>query len=65
LGSLDSLSGAGLRARARFVLRLVAGDGVLRHAEHLAVQQAVAGEVEGVDLDRGALAGMDEADVAV
>ena len=46
-------------------LRLVARDGVLRDAQHLAVQQAVAGEVEGVDLDLGLLAGVDEADVAV
>ena len=38
----------------------VAGD-----AEHLTMQKPVAGEVEGVDLDRRFLAGMDEADVLV
>ena len=40
-------------------------DGVLRDAQHLALQQAVAGEVEGIDLDLGLLPGVDEADVAV
>ena len=43
----------------------VADDGVLRDAEHLAVQEAVAGEIEGVDLDLGFLPGVDKADVAV
>ena len=40
-------------------------DGVLRDAQHLAVENAVPGEIEGVDLDLGVLAGTDEADVAV
>ena len=37
----------------------------MRHGEHLALQQAVAREVEGIDLDRGLLPRLDEADVAV
>src|SRR5262249_51445728 len=43
----------------------VADDGVLRDAEHPAVQEAVAGEIESVDLDLGVLSGLDKADVAV
>ena len=45
--------------------RLVAHDRVLRHADHLAVQQPVAGEVEGIDLDLGVVAVVHEADVLV
>src|SRR5262249_12233781 len=50
---------------AAAALRLVADDGVLGHALHRAVQQAVAGEVEGIDLDFHTLARRDEADVTV
>jgi hypothetical protein len=35
-----------------FLLRFVASDRVMRDGEDLAVQQAVASEVEGIDLDR-------------
>jgi hypothetical protein len=45
--------------------RFVPRDRVLRDAEHLAAQQAVAGEVEGIDLDLGILARAHEADIAV
>src|SRR5216683_6971260 len=43
----------------------VTDDGVLRDAEHLALQEAVAGEIESIDLDLGFLSGTDKADVAV
>ena len=43
----------------------LADDGVLGDAEHSAVQEAVTGEIEGVDLDLGFMAGLDKADVAV
>ena len=43
----------------------VADDGVLRDGEHLAAQEAVADEIEGVDLDLGLLPGTDKTDVAV
>jgi hypothetical protein len=45
-------------------LRAVTDDGVLRYAEDLAVQEAIAGEIEGIDLDLGFLPGVDEPDVA-
>src|SRR6516162_2405606 len=46
---------------AAFVLR----DRVRRDAQHFAVKQAVAAEVEGVDLDLCVLAGVNEPDIAV
>src|SRR5262249_38047847 len=50
---------------AGFVLWLVVRDRVWRDAQHYAVKQAVAAEVEGVDLDLSVLAGVNEPDVAV
>jgi len=50
---------------ARFVLRLVVRDRVRRDAQHFAVKQAVAAEVEGIDLDLSVLAGVNEPDIAV
>src|SRR5262249_18117951 len=44
---------------------LVARDGVLGNTEHGTVQQPIAREVEGIDLDLRRLALMDEADVAI
>jgi hypothetical protein len=38
---------------------------ILRDADDLALQEAVAREIEGVDLYLGLLAGADEADVAI
>src|SRR5438105_3906131 len=49
------LVGVGLRGR------LVAHDGGVRDAGHLAVDQAVLGEVQGVDLDLGGVAVVHEA----
>jgi hypothetical protein len=49
----------------RQVRKVVAGDGVLRHAQHFAVDQSVPGEIEGVDFDFGLLPDVDETDVAV
>ena len=43
----------------------IADDGILRDGKHPAVQEAVAGEIEGVDLDLGILASTNEADVPV
>src|SRR5262249_18391495 len=58
------LAGVALRARRALVgavLLPVADNGVLRYAEHPAVQQAVTGEVESIDLDVGVLFGLHEA----
>ena len=59
---LRSLDSACCRRRRRW---LAAVDRIRRDAQHLAVEQAVSGEIEGIDLDLGLLAGVDEADVAV
>ena len=37
------------------VLLTIADDGILRNVKHLAMQKAVTGEIEGVDLDLGVL----------
>src|SRR5262249_56341552 len=50
---------------ARFVLRLVPDDRILRNAQHRAVQQAVPGERKCVDLYFRLLPWTDETDVAV
>jgi len=47
------------------VLLPVADHRILRDAIHLAVQKAVTGKIEGVDLDLSFLSGVDEANVAV
>src|SRR5229473_5939452 len=70
---IDELLPLGLTRRAfragglipRLFLMPVAGDGVARNAQHIAMQQPVAGEIEGIDLDRGALSGDNETDIAV
>ena len=62
------LAALGIRAFRLVVLRFlrnVADDGVAGHAHDPAVEQAVAREVERVDLDLRFLAGVHEADVAV
>src|SRR5712671_7076001 len=62
LGLARSCRGAGRRVNG-FVLRFVARNGVLRNAQHLAVNESVAREIEGVDLDFNIVAHVDEADV--
>ena len=47
------------------ILQAIADHGVLRHRQHLAMQQAVAGEIEGIDLDLGFLPRLHKADVAI
>ena len=62
------LAGLILRPRiavAGSVLLPVAHDGVLGDTENLAVQEPIAGEVEGVDLDLGFLSGLHKANIAV
>ena len=49
----------------RLVGRNVADNRVLRHAQNLAVKQAIAGEVECVDLDLCILTNVNKADVSV
>jgi hypothetical protein len=46
-------------------LRLVTGNGIMGDGENFGVQQTVAREVEGIDLDRRVLPDFDEADVTV
>ena len=46
-------------------LWLVAGNGVVRDGDNLSGQQAIAREIERVDLDRHLLPDLDETDVAV
>jgi hypothetical protein len=41
------------------VLLPVADHGVLRDGKHLAVQETVAGKIEGIDLNLGVLPGVD------
>src|SRR5262245_8084811 len=62
------LAGFALRPQRTIVgavLLPVADDRILRNSTYLAVQKAVTGEVEGIDLDFGVLPGMDETNVAV
>jgi hypothetical protein len=71
--SIDEFLAFGFARRAfragglipRLVLTPVACDGIARNAEHAAMQQPVAGEIEGIDLDSGALSGDGETDIAV
>src|SRR5262249_56451251 len=53
------------RLAVRFLLRLIAGNGVLGDVQDAAVQQAVSGKSKRLDLYLGLLAGMHEADVAI
>src|SRR5947207_6453043 len=53
------------RSVIRTVQPTVADDRILRDTEHPTMQQAVAREIEGIDLDLRVLPGMYEADVAV
>ena len=43
----------------------LADDGVLGHGEHPAMQEAVSGEIKGINLDLGFLTGVHKADVAI
>ena len=54
-----------LRLILRRVLQIVLADGIVRHAQHRAMQQAIAGEIEGADLDLGHLPRLDKPDIAV
>src|SRR6185312_3154534 len=62
---LAAVAGRAPSPVAGTILRTVANDRILGDAQHLAVQQAVAGEIEGVDLDLRLLSGVHEADVAI
>ena len=73
-GHVDKLlafgfAGFGFRACLLFALIVALGlvfyNGVLRHVEDFAVQESIAGEVEGIDLDSGVLVGANKADVFV
>src|ERR1700738_1696523 len=65
LGLAARVVGAGRSLLVGLVLRLVLRDRVARDAEHLALEETIAGEGEGIDLDLGVLARTHEADVAI
>src|SRR5215469_16774400 len=62
---LTALARGSERPLVRASLWAITDHGVLRDRNDLTMQQAVASEIEGIDLDLGSLSGVDEADIAV